>query len=277
MKTIKFINTFVAAIKCLFLISCTDVDFIKNEDEIALYQKKLVEMEIKDDYEIVKWNFFYDNKERLTHIVKKDYDFNYKQTSSTIRNVTWDTSNITIEDGGESCVYTFDGYFIRKNAYKELKNDNPYKTSYLYNSSNQLHMIIDDYDGSIDNIFIWENGKIVRGEDGRCEYNLSYSKIKCEGWFPLFETALFEGHIIGTLNEPNYFEFFCVHPELIGMKNTNLIDRIYMQNSFGEDMEEISYILDEHNYIESCTIKRVYDYKSSNQRENYMFCSFVWE
>ena len=283
MKTLRSISTaFYLVIMCTYFISCSEEELIINEDGIVINQKKLVEMEMTDDYETVIWNFFYDTQNRLTHIVKKDYDLkNKEQTGSTIRNITWENSTISIKDGNESSIYTYDGDLIRNNTYTETPRDGSYTTSYIYKSSNQLHMIVDEYDGSIDNTFTWKDGKIIKGEYTRnrsnYEYEFSYSGKTCKGWFPLFETALVEGHIIGTLNEVNYFEFFCAHPELIGLNHNNLVDKIYWKDSYGTNIEEISYTLDNDKYVKKCTIKKTEDYNSSDPDIEYMVCTFTWE
>lgn len=283
MKTLRSISTaFYLVIMCTYFISCSEEELIINEDGIVINQKKLVEMEMTDDYETVIWNFFYDTQNRLTHIVKKDYDLkNKEQTGSTIRNITWENSTISIKDGSESSIYTYDGDLIRNNTYTEIQGEGSYTTSYIYKSSNQLHMIVDEYDGSIDNTFTWKDGKIIKGEYTynryNYEYEFSYSGKTCKGWFPLFETALVEGHIIGTLNEVNYFEFFCAHPELIGLNHNNLVDKIYRKDSYGTDIEEISYTLDNDKYVKKCTIKKTEDYNSSDPDIEYMVCTFTWE
>lgn len=236
MRTFRFLGMALMAILVgVNFIACSDDEEgdtpIKNEDGIVTNQKKLVELKETDENGTNVMTFSYDSKGRLISVVTKDYD----NSNNVITNITWGNNTITSTSNGESTVFSLTDGLIRT-----IRSDNSYKNaSFTYNSSKQL--IAEQYgQNAYVDTYTWENGRITELTDGEdCIINMIYSGKTCKGYFPLYGPS------------GNEYIFYA-HPELVGMRSTQLPDQTNYKEGDYEGTSEFTYKLDKDGYIESC-------------------------
>lgn len=239
MKTLRLLGmALIAILVSANFIACSsddDEEITKNDDGIITNQKKLMEMK-----EIYKdgtntYSFSYDSKGRLISVTEKDFDSN----SSKITNITWGNNTITSTLDGESITYTLTDGLVR--TIRE-SDDSQKNISFAYNSSKELTTIqYSDKYGSYSDTYTWENGKITELTDGEdCTIYMTYNGKTCKGYFPLF-TPDDDGVI------------FYGHPELAGMRVTQLPEQSYSKEGNDEVTTKMTYKLDKDGYLESCT------------------------
>lgn len=237
MKTFRLIGmALLAVVMCLNFTSCSDDDEEpeRNDDGIVTNQKRLVRIS-SDAGDIAE--FIYDSKGRVSTIFDNDYTFNY----------TWGDGVIT-ETPKNGRDEDFTTYSLNKNS-NLIRSSLQQRslTTYTYNSSNQLIEIKDEY--SITHTYIWEEDRIVkiieteRNNDDTI-YEYIYSGKKCKGYLPLYEIFISNGvgpHITYT------------HPELIGLRCTQLPDQMTYRHGNYSYTEKYTYTFDKDGYLESCT------------------------
>lgn len=259
MKTFRLIGmALLAVVMCLNFTSCSDDDNEepeRNDDGIVTNQKRLVRIS-SEAGDITE--FIYDSKGRVSTIFDNDYTFNY----------TWGDGVIT-ETPKNGRDEDFTTYSLNKNSnlIRSSRRQSSHTTvTYTYNSSNQLLEIKDEY--SITHTYIWEKDKIVKvieternNDDAIYEY--IYSGKKCKGYLPLYEIFISNGvgpHITYT------------HPELIGLRCTQLPDQMISRHGNYGYEEKYAYTFDKDGYLESCTITGE-NYGS----DGYTVLTFTWE
>lgn len=72
----------------------------------------------------------------------------------------------------------------------------------------------------------------------------TYSGKTCKGYFPLY--------YLFSLSDDD--DIFFVHPELIGLRISQLPDQMYSKTDNHETTEKYTYTLDKDGYMESCTM-----------------------
>lgn len=69
-----------------------------------------------------------------------------------------------------------------------------------------------------------------------------------------------------------------MHPELIGLRCSQLPDQIYNKDDDYEDIEELTYTFDKDGYVESCTVVGTYKNLSNNTTDTEAtIYTFTWE
>ncbi len=262
MKTFRLIGmALLAILGSMNFIACGSDDekeeLIKNEDGVITNQKRLTRIEMVNDG-ISTLTFSYDSKGRV--VFKKG-----GVTGDT--NYTWGNNIIMATDDNESTRT----YILSNNLVKNI-NDNDYgywgNTTFSYNSNNQLTKVLQDSEeyGTNTESYTWQGNKISKLAHQyreECIYEYTYSGKTCKGYFPLY---------IPSEND----EIFYAHPELVGLRCSQLPDKVYGKDSYSEETEQYTYTFDNDGYIESCTA--VYTEKSSDRTHTYtIIYTFTWE
>ncbi len=263
MKTFRLIGIAIMAILIsVNFIACSsddDEELIKNEDGVITNQKRLTRIEMVNDG-ISTWTFSYDSKGRL--VFKKG-----GVTGDT--NYTWGNNVImaTDDDNESMRIYTLSNNLVK--SISDTDDGNWSNATLSYNSNNQLTKVqdIDDF-GTNTESYTWQGDKITKltyQSSGEYIYEYTYSGKTCKGYFPLYSPS-------------DNDEIFYVHPELIGLRCSQLPDQIYYKNKYDEEIKikKYTYTFDNDGYIESCTA--VYTEKSSDRTHTYTtIYTFTWE
>lgn len=284
MKTFRLIGmALLAVIGSVNFTACSSDDDednpIKNNDGIVTHQKKLMEIKETDEDGTNTITFLYDSKGRLISVAESNYD----KHDNEIFNITWGNNSITTTNNGESTTHSLTEGLVRTS-----KND--YGTdTYAYNSSNQLIVIKETRDKAYDegtSNYTWDNESLIKytyndGKDYEPNvYEYTYSGKTCKGWCPNIQDEAWDAIDNGLI--------FIAHPELVGMRTTQLPDQCYnksiSKNEYYNDTfketykyESISeataiytYKLNSDGYVESLTMVEtdVETYNSSFEDKN---------
>ncbi len=257
MKTFRFIGmALIAILMCVNFTSCSsdDDEIIKDDDGVVTSEKKLIE--VKEAYEdgTNTMTFSYDSKGKLISIVEKDYD----SSNSDITNIIWGENTVKESSDGESITYSINDGLVRTGLESDGRD-----YSFVYNSSKQLttYQYSDEHYSSTRTL-TWENGKVTKMDyDGEEISTITYSNQTCKGYFPLMASMVEDD-----------FKVMLAHPELIGMRTTQLPSQINSKGNNWEDKEEYTYKLDKDGYVESCTAKYI-----KNDRTYTTNYTFKWE
>lgn len=270
MKTFRLIGMALLAV-CVSFASCSDDDEpSKNDDGVITNQKQLMQIKMVDS-ETITWDFTYDSKGRLISINHAE-KYNGR-TERDITNYIWGNNTIIAEDDNSTRTYTLDN-----NLVKSINDTDDYSgwsnAIFTYNSSNQLIAVQNTYtDGTSVDAYTWNNGRITKltyTENGSYYseedvYEYTYSGKTCKGYFPLYSPS-------------DNDDIFYVHPELIGLRCSQLPDQIYNKDDDYEDIEKLTYTFDKDGYVESCTVVGTYKNLSNNTTDTEAtIYTFTWE
>ena len=249
MKTFRLIGmALLAVVMCVNLASCSDDDEepTKNDDGVITNQKQLMQIKMVDS-ETITWDFTYDSKGRLISINHAE-KYNGR-TERDITNYIWGNNTIIAEDDNSTRTYTLDNNLVKSindtDDYSDWSN-----ATFTYNSSNQLIAVQNTYtDGTSVDTYTWNNGRITKltyTENGSYYseedvYEYTYSGKTCKGYFPLYSPS-------------DNDDIFYVHPELIGLRCSQLPDQVYSKDDYYEETSKYSYTFDKDGYVESCTV-----------------------
>lgn len=268
MKTFRMIGmALFAVLMCVNFAACSSSDDdepeVDNESGVVTNGKKLIEIkEVDDDGWFDVYSLSYDSKGRLISIVGKESDSN----SNDIISFTWGENTIIESYGTESITYSLTDNLIRK-----VKETDGCNSTFAYNSSKQL---TDDththsYGETSSQTYSWQGGKLV-GMTYNDEYDnekvtITYGNKTCKGFFPL----------AGFLVEDDY-RLLLAHPELVGLRFTNLPSKIETKGEDYSYTETCSYTFDDDGYLESMTVEEVEVYSGETYTEVSVY-NFKWE
>lgn len=271
MKTFRLIGVALLAV-CVNFASCSDDDEpSKNDDGVITNQKQLMQIKMVDGSEIITWDFTYDSNGRLTSVNEAEkYD---EETSRVITNYIWGYSIIMAKDDDNTRTYTLGNNLVKSISDTEDGHDWSNAT-FSYNSSNQLIAVqnIDRHGTSVET-YTWNNGRITKltyTENGSYYseedvYEYTYSGKTCKGYFPLYSPS-------------DNDDIFYVHPELIGLRCSQLPDQVYSKDDYDEETSKYSYTFDKDGYVESCTVVNTEKNLSDNTIDTYTTVfTFTWE
>lgn len=266
MKTLRLLGmALIAILVSANFIACSSDDDesdnpVKNEDGIITNQKKI--MEIKETYEdgTNTMAFSYDSKGRLISVVEKDYD----SSNSDITNITWGENTVKESSDGESITYSLNDGLVRSGSESDGRD-----YSFVYNSSKQLitYQYSDEYDSNTRTL-TWENGKVTKMDyDKKSSEIITYSNQTCKGYFPLM-----------ALMVEDDFKVMLAHPELVGMRATQLPKQSTYKEGNYEETATFTYKLDKDGYLESCTVNNIEKNGSGGITDTYTTTyTFKWE
>lgn len=268
MKTFRLIGmALLAVVMCVNFTSCSSDDEeesdtpIKNDDGVITNQKRLVELTETDGHDTNTWSFSYDSKGRLISVVQKDYD----SSNSDITNIIWGENTVTESENGESITYSLTDGLARTGS-----ETNGTNYSFAYNSSKQLtayQRSSSRYDYSYTRTLTWDNGKVTKitDEDGISE--ITYGSQTCKGYFPFMATMVEDD-----------FKVMLAHPELVGLRTTQLPIQSYNKEDYYETTSKLTYKLDKDGYLESCTENSTEEGVSNGSTYTYTTTyTFKWE
>lgn len=273
MKTFRLIGmALLAVVMCVNLASCSDDDEepTKNDDGVITNQKQLMQIKMVDS-ETITWDFTYDSKGRLISINHAE-KYNGR-TERDITNYIWGNNAIIAEDDNSTRTYTLDN-----NLVKSINDTDDYSgwsnATFTYNSSNQLIAVQNTYTyGTSVDTYTWNNGRITKltyTENGSYYseedvYEYTYSGKTCKGYFPLYSPS-------------DNDDIFYVHPELIGLRCSQLPDQVYSKDDYYEETSKCSYTFDKDGYVESCTVVNTEKNLSDNTTDtDTTIFTFTWE
>lgn len=267
MKTFRFLGmALLAVVMCVNFAACSsdDDEIIKDDDGVITSEKRLVEMkeayDDKDDVHVDIMTFSYDSKGKLITVVQKCSDDN----SNDITNITWGENTVTESRDGESITYSLTDGLARTGS--ETDGDN---CSFAYNSSKQLttYQYGDKYDTTTRTL-IWDNGKVTKMDyDKESSEIITYGNETCKGYFPLM-VAMIEDD----------FKVMLAHPELVGMRTTQLPKQSTYKEGNYEETATFTYKLDKDGYLESCTANNIEKDGSGGITDTYTITyTFKWE
>lgn len=263
MKTFRLIRmALLAVVMCVNFTSCSDDDEepIKNDDGVITNQKRLVEIkETDDDGHTDVIAFSYDSKGKLITVVQKCSEDN----NSDITNITWGENTVTESEDGESITYSLTDGLVRTGS-----ETNGTNYSFAYNSSKQLttYQYSDKYYSSTRTL-TWENGKVTKITYNKDISEITYGNQTCKGYFPFMVTMVEDD-----------FKVMLAHPELVGLRTTQLPIQIYNKEDYYGTTSKLTYKLDKDGYLESCTEKG--EEKSISNGATYTYTTtytFTWE
>ena len=238
MKTFRLIGMALLAIMlCVNFTGCSKDDTL-TDNEIITKSKKLIGMKETEGDNTYIWEFSYDSEGKLSSIIYSFDMYGGSHRDQQVTRFTWNSFTITAESDYETRTYTLDN-----NLVKTIRCDqHPFwsNTEFSYNSSNQL-LITEKTTKTYTDYYkyIWENEKISKITSINDYYtDITYSGKTCKGYFPFYNS---------------YDDIFYAHPELIGLRNSQLPKQIFYKEK--RDLtEEYSYTFDKDGYIEKCTI-----------------------
>lgn len=241
MKTFRLIGmALLAVVMCLNFTSCSDDDEEpeRNDDGIVTNQKRLVRI-YSDDKETFINEFIYDSKGRVsTMFDNNNRTYNYIWGDGII------TENFKMGQYESINTYSLNrnNNLIRSSHWQDSNET----TTYTYNSSNQLTEIRDKYSTFT---YTWEKDRIVKvvenfGNNDDTTYEYIYSGKSCKGYLPAYAIFIYTGI---------FDDIIYTHPELIGLRYTQLPDQRKCRNSYEEYTEKYTYTFDKDGYLESCT------------------------
>ena len=266
MKTFRLIGmALLAVLMCANFTACSSDDDengdnpVKNEDGIITNQKKLMEIKevYKDDSHTDSYTYSlsYDSKGKLIAFVGKG------EEGSDITNITWAENTIKETSDGESITYSLTDGLVRTGSETDDKN-----YSFAYNSSKQLttYQYGSKYSSSTRTLS-WENDRVTKivysdNHDDDEISEITYGNQTCKGYFPLM-----------ALMVEDDFKTMLAHPELVGMRTTQLPDQSYNKEvekgehyddyfketfkyeNISEETVKFTYKLNSDGYLESLT------------------------
>lgn len=241
MRTFRLLGmAMIAIMVCVNFTTCSsDDEIIKDDDGVITSEKRLMQIKYSSDN---TRDFSYDTKGRLASVTHRN------NTYERITNYTWGNNIIIEEIGEKTYTYSLNDGLVRTIRYKN--NSDWSNKSFTYNSYNQ-QLTVEEISG--DDIYTstctWENERIIkstyseRGDNS--EYTYTYSGKTCKGYFPIYNLFSFP---------PDDDEIFSAHPELIGLRISQLPDQIYEKRDDREIIGKYTYTFDKDGYMESCTI-----------------------
>ncbi|WP_148371866.1 DUF4595 domain-containing protein [Bacteroides bouchesdurhonensis] len=275
MKTFRLIGmALLAVVMCVNFASCSDDDEepIKNDDGVITNQKQLMQIKMVDDSDVITWDFTYDSKSRLISINHAE-SYDDGETYRDITNFTWSNNTIVAEDDDVISTYSLNDNLVRT-IRQTRDNSWERKRTFAYNSSNQVVNIQTTEESYTDtDSYTWDNDRIVKltsTEKGSYHndeyvYEYTYNGKTCKGYFPLYSPY-------------DSDDIFYVHPELIGLRCSQLPDQVYSKDKYYENIDKFTYTFDKDGYVESCTVVGTYKNLSDNttDTETTIF-TFTWE
>lgn len=261
MKTFRFFG-FVLSVVFLYVnfISCSnDDDKIEiNENGIVANEKKIVKMIEGNSAE---YSFSYDESGNLNTIVYENYSdkrYNYFYTFN------WGKNVVAEGKGDFKYVLTTDNLIEEVKTYYD-------RCEFDYDSFNQLATFKKFSDSELRYLVysFWEDNKVIKfiSEEPENEVmEIFYGEKKSKGFFPIY--------LFSPLNIDKELNLLIVHPELAGMRQNYLPQKMVVTSGKYVDSTEFLYTFDSDGYIESITIK---DINVNERNENPTIYTFLWE
>lgn len=263
MKTFKLIG-----IAILATITCTNVSSCKNDEEnnIDTREKKLVSIDFNGD---LGWKFSYNSKGQLI-----------ASYGGSCGDITYFWENNAIVSSHLDQPINLD-----KNLISSMTENDDANRVFTYNSAGQLIKEIikqtyytTSYTTLIE--YVWQNDKltnicsksITTGEYGITEggtiREYTYSGKACKGYFPCLPYSFFGDN----------YDIFWAHPEIIGLRTSQLPDKYYWKDTYDDDEKicQYTYTFDKDGYVQSCTETTLRHYHGETTTYSDVF-TFTWE
>ena len=248
MKTFRFIGmALFAVLMCVNLASCSSSDDPTDESpqyELVTSGKKLVKIEFTlsdptNDF-IEVWDFNYDSEGKLIEAIFTD---SYENQTTT--RYTWNNSVIDVHE--------------KRDVQGGYTNDTEYE--YTYNLKNGLVQNLHDikYDDTnrpkeiMGSTIMWDEDKLTRistpyqvSENRTAyvstQYYYAENGTTCNGYYPFIP--------LGPVNKEEDF-LFIIHPELVGMRSTQIPVSFLFSDGTSNTMTQGTYTnrLDDEGYI----------------------------
>ena len=230
-----------AVLMCVNFASCSSSDDDpteeKEEGEVVVGSKKLAKIVGTGVFENETYTFNYDNKGRL---VESIYTEGPDGSIDVVnKKYTWSDNTIKVDWSSSSGKYTYSTILTIENGLVKLEKSSDDSAIFSYNQSNRIVKI-----GNAKTID-WNNDKLtsITSANG-WNKSLIYDKSCKKGYFP------FIAEMIGGEN----VVLFMAHPEIVGMKTTQLPSTMTMTYDYGvygsgTDITHFNYEFDNEGYI----------------------------
>lgn len=237
MKTFRLIEmALVAVFMCVNFASCSSDDDPteeKDENEVVVSGKKISKIVTKTEDDTETVTFKYDNQGRVTEVIEayEEKDGNYIYTFK----FTWGDDVVKVNENYDNGFYT-DSYILTlKNGLVQSSDNNE---TFTYNSSNRFIKGQGEWSTTT---AIWDGDKLVSVTEGDMdEATLTYGGNSCKkGYFPF----------IGSIIDFTCDYLFIAHPEIAGMRTTQLPTSVTWNYGYEEEKSTLSYEFDKEGYI----------------------------
>lgn len=222
----------VAILLCVNFTSCSKDDGPTEEPEeggVVVSGKKLIKITGTYKGEVETYSFNYDNNGRL---IKAEYK---EDTYTESYQFIWGDDVIKVS--------RVNGSSFTLNLNNKLVRNSDNGATFSYNSSNKFIKGKDNYNEI--NV-IWDGDKLVSISDQDADATLTYDNKSCKkGYFPL------SASMIGFCSEM----LFMAHPEIAGMRTTQLPSSITWVDRYETDARTLTYEFDNEGYISKINIK----------------------
>lgn len=222
----------VAILLCVNFTSCSKDDGPTEEPEeggVVVRGKKLIKITGTYKGEVETYSFNYDNNGRL---IKAEYK---EDTYTESYQFIWGDDVIKVS--------RVNGSSFTLNLNNKLVRNSDNGATFSYNSSNKFIKGKDNYNEI--NV-IWDGDKLVSISDQDADATLTYDNKSCKkGYFPL------SASMIGFCSEM----LFMAHPEIAGMRTTQLPSSITWVDRYETDARTLTYEFDNEGYISKINIK----------------------
>lgn len=222
----------VAILLCVNFTSCSKDDGPTEEPEedgVVVSGKKLIKITGTYKGEVETYSFNYDNNGRLIKAEYKEDTY-----TESYQFIWWDDVIKVSRVNGSSFTLNLNNKLVRN-------SDNG--ATFSYNSSNKFIKGKDNYNEI--NV-IWDGDKLVSISDQDADATLTYDNKSCKkGYFPL------SASMIGFCSEM----LFMAHPEIAGMRTTQLPSSITWVDRYETDARTLTYEFDNEGYISKINIK----------------------
>ena len=213
----------------------------KEENGVIVGDKKLTRLSITTDEYV---SFTYDDKGRLIKAEEvHGSDYSFAET------MIWgdDAVKISTKELQEGKEYNGNYTLPIVNGLVQSYNSNSSQYTAVYNQSNRLIEWGEERDQTI---IIWDGDKLVSATnnyyDHVYDYTLTYEKSCNKGYFP----------ILGDLINVGHSFIFLAHPELLGLRTTQLPASVtYTSDNKSLGTTSFSYELDKLGYISKIITK----------------------
>lgn len=263
MKIFRIGKCLLIMMICLNCFSCSKDEYeepAKAEDIIVPKEKKLTQIKYRFATGVITYDFNYDEKNRVTVIMRTNENADGQILQRRMTNYTWKTNSIVNETNGSV-------YILDNNLVKTIYSFENYIYECSYDKGNHLIRLQDVEDPSWTELWEWSGDKMLEYADvnGDSE-KFIYSGKECKGFLPIFLT-------ISRLYED---DIFYAHPELIGIRSSQLLDKseyVAGDEPYFSNTAIYNYTFDENGYVASCTITN----KDNSGDSDISVYTFTWQ
>lgn len=263
MKIFRIGKSLLIMMICLNFFSCSRDEYeepAKDEDIIVPKEKKLKQIKYRNATGAFIYDFNYDEKNRVTVIIRTNENAEGQILQKHVTNYTWKANSIVNENNGSV-------YILDNNRVTTIYSFDNYIYECSYDKGNHLIRLQDVEDPSWAELWEWSGEKMLEYADNNGDSEkFIYNGKGCNGYLPIFLTVfrLYEDDI------------FYAHPELIGIRSSQLPDKseyVAGDEPYFSNTTMYNYTFDENGYVTNCTITN----RDNSGKNNMLVYTFTWQ